>query len=82
MRPLTWPPLTTSAGVQFPAMIFPSPRTAIVFYSQGVGNGHGIGLCQAGAKAMAESGAGFREILEHYYPNTEIVKHSGRNRLK
>lgn len=46
----------------------------------GVGNGHGIGLCQAGAKAMAEAGAGFREILEHYYPNTDIVKFSGPNR--
>ena len=44
----------------------------------GLGNGHGIGLCQAGAKAMAESGAGFREILEHYYPNTDIVQYSGR----
>lgn len=47
---------------------------------RGVGNGHGIGLCQAGAKAMAESGAGFREILLHYYPNTDIVRHSGPNR--
>jgi peptidoglycan hydrolase-like amidase len=47
---------------------------------RGVGNGHGIGLCQAGARAMAESGAGFREILLHYYPNTDIVRHSGPNR--
>ena len=47
----------------------------------GVGNGHGIGLCQAGAKAMAEAGAGFQEILEHYYPNTDIVKYSGPDRL-
>jgi stage II sporulation protein D len=47
---------------------------------KGVGNGHGIGLCQAGARAMAELGAGFREILLHYYPNTDIVKHSGPNR--
>jgi peptidoglycan hydrolase-like amidase len=47
---------------------------------RGVGNGHGIGLCQAGARAMAASGAGFREILEHYYPNTDIVRHSGPNR--
>ena len=39
----------------------------------GVGNGHGIGLCQAGAKGMAELGATFREILNHYYPNTSIV---------
>ncbi len=47
----------------------------------GIGNGHGIGLCQAGAKAMAESGASFREILEHYYPNTDIVQYSGRTSL-
>ncbi len=46
----------------------------------GVGNGHGIGLCQAGARAMAESGAAFREILLHYYPNTDIVRHSGPHR--
>lgn len=40
---------------------------------RGVGNGHGIGLCQAGAKAMGQSGATFREILNHYYPNTSII---------
>jgi peptidoglycan hydrolase-like amidase len=40
---------------------------------RGVGRGHGVGLCQAGAKAMAEAGANFREILTHYYPNTVIV---------
>jgi stage II sporulation protein D len=39
----------------------------------GVGQGHGIGLCQSGARAMAEHGANFREILAHYYPNTEVV---------
>ena len=40
---------------------------------EGTGEGHGIGLCQAGAKAMAQSGATFREILDHYYPNTTLV---------
>ncbi|HEY1676400.1 MAG TPA: SpoIID/LytB domain-containing protein [Candidatus Sulfotelmatobacter sp.] len=39
----------------------------------GAGYGHGIGLCQSGAKAMAQAGASFREILNHYYPNTNIV---------
>ena len=38
----------------------------------GVGQGHGIGLCQRGAKGMAESGASFREILSHYFPNTTL----------
>jgi stage II sporulation protein D len=40
---------------------------------RGMGQGHGIGLCQAGAKAMAEEGAGFRTILAHYYPNTIVT---------
>jgi len=40
---------------------------------EGVGQGHGIGLCQAGAKAMAQAGADFRQILAHYYPNTTIA---------
>lgn len=39
----------------------------------GVGQGHAIGLCQAGSRAMAESGANFREILAHYYPNAVLV---------
>lgn len=37
------------------------------------GNGHRVGMSQYGAQAMAEKGAEFREILEHYYPGTEMV---------
>ena len=40
---------------------------------EGIGQGHGIGLCQSGAKAMAVDGIGFRQILSHYYPNTTII---------
>jgi peptidoglycan hydrolase-like amidase len=39
---------------------------------EGVGQGHGIGLCQSGARAMAEEGATFEQILSHYYPNAII----------
>lgn len=39
----------------------------------GRGLGHGVGLCQKGAAAMAASGAGFREILARYFPNTILV---------
>jgi peptidoglycan hydrolase-like amidase len=37
------------------------------------GAGHGFGLCQTGAKGMAATGATFREILQHYFPNTEVT---------
>jgi stage II sporulation protein D len=40
---------------------------------RGTGEGHGIGLCQSGARAMAAEGLTFRQILGHYYPNTAIV---------
>jgi stage II sporulation protein D len=44
---------------------------AILF--EGRGAGHGVGLCQWGAKAMAEQGKTYREILEFYYPGAEIT---------
>jgi stage II sporulation protein D len=40
---------------------------------EGAGQGHGIGLCQRGAKAMAEEGSSFRQILNHYFPNTGLM---------
>lgn len=36
------------------------------------GNGHAVGLSQYGANDLARKGAGFQEILQHYYPNTEM----------
>lgn len=38
----------------------------------GAGWGHGVGLCQIGAAVMATQGRGHLEILNHYFPNTEI----------
>ena len=38
------------------------------------GLGHGLGLSQYGASEMAKEGAGYREILQYYYQNAEIVK--------
>lgn len=40
----------------------------------GKGHGHGIGMCQRGAIAMAEAGLDFRSILEHYYPRTSLIR--------
>lgn len=40
-----------------------------------VGYGHGVGLCQYGAKGMAEHGYDFRAILKHYYSGAQIVKY-------
>lgn len=39
-----------------------------------IGYGHGVGLSQYGANAMAEKGASFVDILKHYYTGIEIKK--------
>lgn len=36
------------------------------------GHGHGAGMSQYGADYMARQGSTWREILEHYYPGTEV----------
>tara|TARA_B100000214_G_scaffold358363_1_gene318803 strand:+ start:999 stop:2243 length:1245 start_codon:yes stop_codon:yes gene_type:complete len=38
----------------------------------GYGAGHGVGMSQWGAKAMAEKGASFYKILKHYYTDVQI----------
>jgi stage II sporulation protein D len=40
----------------------------------GLGNGHGVGLCQWGAKQRALDGFGYAEILSYYYPGTALRK--------
>ena len=40
----------------------------------GRGWGHGVGLCQYGAQAMAEKGFQWTDILKHYYPKIELVR--------
>lgn len=40
----------------------------------GIGNGHGVGLCQWGARYRALRGETYREILLHYYPGTTLEK--------
>lgn len=42
------------------------------FIFSGCGWGHGVGLCQWGAKAMADSGKNYTQILRFYYPGTTI----------
>ncbi|MFH1379618.1 MAG: SpoIID/LytB domain-containing protein [bacterium] len=49
-------------------------RSKIGFTFTGKGFGHGVGLCQWGAKGMAEKGKTYEEILKYYYPGTQIKK--------
>lgn len=44
------------------------------FRLHGAGWGHGAGLCQIGAAVMGDRGFSYREILSHYYKDTEITR--------
>jgi stage II sporulation protein D len=40
---------------------------------EGSGLGHGVGLCQTGAKGLAIEGMNYREILKLYYPKAKLL---------
>ncbi len=41
---------------------------------EGQGRGHGVGLCQMGAKRLGLAGWDFRKILSFYYPHTRVAE--------
>jgi stage II sporulation protein D len=43
-------------------------------YFNGIGWGHGAGMCQWGAYFMAKKGYKAQAILDHYYPGAKIEK--------
>lgn len=53
-------------------VVYDADNNAFVFTTHGYG--HGVGLSQYGAKAMAEQGKTWQEILEWYFPGCEVVE--------
>ncbi|NCB73522.1 MAG: stage II sporulation protein D [Clostridia bacterium] len=43
-----------------------------IFLFTVTGYGHGLGMSQYGANVMAKNGFDYKEILAHYYPQTEL----------
>ncbi|MBK5240182.1 stage II sporulation protein D [Clostridium sp.] len=70
----------TMTGSKFRTMLgLKSSNFEIVFNLNDVeincsGYGHGVGMSQWGADAMAKSGKNYNEILNHYYSGTVITK--------
>lgn len=58
----------TPAGANFPAF----------FQIQGRGYGHGVGMSQWGAAALASQNYSYQQILSHYYRNTSLTVVEGR----
>jgi len=44
------------------------------FVFEGKGFGHHVGVCQWGVRTMVKKGFMCKEILDYYYPGTELMK--------
>jgi stage II sporulation protein D len=56
------------------SMVFTLKQSGKELLFEGEGWGHSVGLCQVGAKGMAQAGYDAVHILKHYYPGSELVK--------
>jgi len=52
----------------------PVTHKPVAVVASGAGSGHGVGLCQTGALAMAKLGSSGEEILAHYYPGAALER--------
>ena len=50
------------------------PAPPDTFPVVGAGFGHGVGMCQWGARGQAERGLSHVEILKHYYRGAEVKR--------
>jgi len=57
-----------------PSTKFNVKKDGDYFIFTGEGYGHGVGMCQWGARKMAEEGFNYREILKYYFPEMELSK--------
>jgi stage II sporulation protein D len=58
---------------RIPSTWFEVSRQGDGFAFHGRGWGHGVGLCQKGAAAMAQQGRSVHEILAQYFPGTRVA---------
>jgi stage II sporulation protein D len=47
---------------------------------EGLGSGHGVGLCQRGARGLADQGVAAAQILAHYYRGAQLSALDGLDR--
>ena len=64
--------MTESPEFDFTANLSMTPASGSVVTIYGRGAGHGVGLSQRGAMAMAERGWTFERILLYYFPGTTL----------
>lgn len=71
IRRLWDPPLRSSCFVVDKIGPISAPAS---FIFRGAGSGHGVGMCQTGAIAMARAGIAYPDILAHYFRKSSLLK--------
>ncbi|MFP6656162.1 MAG: SpoIID/LytB domain-containing protein [Myxococcota bacterium] len=61
-------------GLALRSTLFEIRESADEFTFVGSGHGHGVGMSQWGARAMARRGASYQQILARFYPGTRLEK--------
>ena len=64
------------------SMYFKSKKYQKGLMLKGKGWGHGVGMCQWGARGLAKKGASYKKILRHYYNNIHILRIKNRRFAK
>jgi len=59
---------------RIPSRLFNIKKEQDKYILFGNGLGHGCGMCLAGAKALAEKGYGFMEIIKFYFPDVVFLQ--------
>lgn len=54
------------------SMKFQVSETDTLIHLEGTGLGHGVGLCQLGARSLAEKGVDAKGIIQRYFPESQI----------
>ncbi len=62
-----------------PSVFFEAETSGNEVVISGRGLGHGVGMCQWGARQMAQRGSDFKAILAHYYPGTTVSKSNAKS---
>jgi stage II sporulation protein D len=71
-KELTGEEIRKAFSLRSPTFTVKTTKNAVTFNVSGYG--HGIGMSQYGANYLAENGYSYKDILEHYYSGTEIIK--------
>ena len=70
-RDVTGGELRTALGLRSACFEYSAQGDTATFTTKGFG--HGVGMSQYGANAMAQAGSTWQEILAHYYPGSTLT---------